>query len=69
MIKVSKSLENYKESMAKAIYNMTKEEAHSKGICLECKKPAFLKCYSKAGRKEYQISGLCERCFDKIYKE
>jgi hypothetical protein len=26
-------------------------------------------CYSEAGRREYHISGLCERCFDAICAE
>ena len=47
-----------------ALYGMTKAEALSQGICLQCKMPALPKCYSEAGKREYQISGLCEPCFD-----
>lgn len=36
--------------------------AISQNICVECKKPP--RFYSEAGRIEYQISGLCEYCFD-----
>jgi hypothetical protein len=45
---------------------MTKDEAVAKGICIDCKEPALAKCYSDAGRREYRISGLCEKCFDSI---
>lgn len=60
-------LTTFKENLAKDLFNMTMEEALSKGICLECREQALSKCYSKAGRKEYRISGICEKCFDKIF--
>lgn len=34
------------------------------GLCISCHEPAIPKCYSEAGRREYSISGLCEKCFD-----
>jgi len=55
--------------MQKELFNMTGEEAQSKGICLQCKEPAEPKCHSLAGKREYQISGLCEECFDSIFEE
>lgn len=58
------SLEQYKDEAAKAAFDLTKREAHNKGICINCKQePQF---YSHEGRKEYSISGLCEFCFDAI---
>lgn len=59
-------LDEFKDSFAQSLYGMTKDEAVSKGICIQCKEPALPKCYSDAGRKEYTISGLCEKCFDEI---
>jgi len=50
--------------LAKALYGMTRAEAITEGICIDCKKTATW--YSPAGAKEYRISGLCEPCFDKI---
>jgi hypothetical protein len=40
-------------------------ECQAKSICARCKKPA--RWYSDAGRREYQISGLCEYCFDAMF--
>jgi hypothetical protein len=40
------------------------EGALDKGICIDCGQPALPNCYSEAGREEYMISGLCEKCFD-----
>lgn len=48
------------------IFSLTKDEAHKRGVCVNCKLPALDRCYSIAGRAEYQISGLCEQCFDDI---
>ena len=38
----------------------------STGVCIECGQPADGRCYSNLGRAEFQLSGLCELCFDKI---
>jgi len=60
------ALEDLKTNLAKDLYGMTKAEAIKKGVCIDCKKPAMSGCYSDAGVREYQISGLCEKCFDQI---
>ena len=60
------NLQQVKDSMSRELYGRTKEEAVGTGICVSCKKPGIPNCYSSAGRKEYNISGLCELCFDKI---
>ena len=57
-------LQELKDSMAKDLFGTTKQEANTKGICIQCKEEALPKCYSDAGRKEYYISGMCEKCFD-----
>ena len=62
-------LQDFKNSLANELYGMTKNEANEKGICIQCQKPALENCYSKAGIKEYYISGLCEKCFDEICGE
>jgi hypothetical protein len=60
------SLEAFKENIIKRRYGRTIQEAHFLGICIDCGKPALQNCYSEAGKREYGISGLCEKCFDKL---
>jgi hypothetical protein len=60
---------NTKYLWANYIQNLKQEAktAIAKGICVKCKKAAVT--FSEAGAKEYNISGLCENCFDKITKD
>lgn len=61
-------LNEFKDDMAKSIYGMTKAEALEKGICIDCKKPITeASFYSPGGKREYQITGMCEHCYDKIF--
>lgn len=55
--------EDYRAYMAKV------REAKAEGRCVQCGEPALEKCYSAAGRREYEISGLCEVCFDTLTRE
>jgi hypothetical protein len=61
------ALKDLKNSLAKAAFGMTPDEAQAQGICIKCKEPALPKCYSAAGRREYQISRMCEECFDALF--
>jgi len=45
---------------------IAKDALSRDGMCISCREPALPKCYSEAGRREYGISGLCEKCFDAI---
>ena len=66
-----------RNDVAKMLFGQTKDEAQKKNICISCKKPINVDfsldfesssqgdIYSKQGYKEYQISGMCEHCFDK----
>jgi len=60
------ALSALKDDMANDLFGMTKAEAVKKGVCIQCKQPAMSYCYSDAGVREYQVSGLCEKCFDQI---
>jgi hypothetical protein len=45
-------------------FGETREEAQDKRVCVSCKQhPTFT---TEAGRREYEISGLCEPCWDRI---
>lgn len=37
--------------------------------CVRCGIEAYKNCYSEDGIKEFDISGLCEKCFDYLTKE
>jgi hypothetical protein len=60
------TLQEVRDAVAKDVFGMTPEEAIKKGICIDCRQDALANCYSDVGRREYQISGLCETCFDSI---
>lgn len=66
-IKIINSQE-YSEELAKALFGKTKAETIPTGLCISCGQPALANCYSEAGRKEYYISGLCEKCFDGLFE-
>jgi hypothetical protein len=52
---------------AMQLYGMTRQQAHEQAICIKCKEEAAPKCHTDTGRREYQISGLCEECFDNAF--
>ena len=62
-------LQSLKDRLANDLFGMTKAEAVEQGICIDCKEPALPNCYSDAGVREYYISGMCEECFDNMFKE
>jgi hypothetical protein len=57
------------DDLAKAETGMTQTEAWEKGVCVECKQPALPRCHTAAGRSEYNISAMCEECFDRIFAD
>ncbi|KKL50807.1 hypothetical protein LCGC14_2301760 [marine sediment metagenome] len=60
-------LQNFKDALATSLYDMTTKEAIEQNVCIQCKQlPTF---YSEAGKAEYQITALCEPCFDGITQE
>jgi len=60
------NLQVFKDNLAKELFGKTTQEAKAEGLCAQCKEEALPKCYSEAGRREFTISGLCEKCFDEI---
>jgi len=67
-------LQDLKNAIARDLYGITKQDAISKGICIQCKNQVITNkgnfsdnyFFTKEGKEEYSISGLCERCFDEI---
>lgn len=57
------SLQAFKDQLARAAYGMTAGEAHAREVCISCQRPPTFQ--TEAGRREYQISALCETCFDR----
>ena len=62
-------LQRFKDNLETSIFGNEAKNMRLKGLCINCKEPALANCYSNAGRKEYTISGLCEKCFDSIMEE
>lgn len=62
---VQVNLSDLKDSLSKDTFGMSVKEAHEKGLCVRCKlQPKF---YSELGKREYELSGLCEPCFDLMF--
>lgn len=60
-------LQGFKDAMNLELYGMTRAQAHEKHICIKCRKhPVFI---TEAGSREYNISALCEPCFDWITRD
>ena len=38
-------------------------------LCIVCGKPAIENCYSDAGLREVEITGMCEKCFDETCED
>lgn len=61
---MTNNLENLKNELQKAAGLLPKQEAWAKGICCRCQQtPKF---YSTPGRREYNITAMCEFCFDEV---
>jgi hypothetical protein len=57
---------NFLEQIQLDMFEMMKEEAKSKCICISCKKPAE-KFEDGISKREYLLSALCQVCQDKIF--
>lgn len=57
------------DSLNLEAHGETITQANQAGYCIQCKLPALARCYSDAGRREYYLSGMCEQCFDDLFKE
>ena len=65
----SVDLSRFKQALKDQAFGKGSDEIVAEGSCRRCHQPAGPKCYSDAGRREFQISGICERCFDAVCDE
>lgn len=63
------------DDIGQQVFGMSLTGAHEANVCICCHKPVFNEdgffseelFHSEAGKKEYSISGMCEKCFDKLF--
>ena len=55
------------DNLGSALYDMTPDEAIDQKVCIKCKESPRFK--TEAGRREYQLSGICEYCFDEEFAD
>lgn len=66
-MKREKNLQDLADNLsAKLFGGLSLSEAHKKGICVKCKKPKG-EFDDEMSRAEWEISGLCGICQDKIF--
>jgi hypothetical protein len=63
------SPKEFSNNLAKEIYGKNPSDCMAEGVCIQCGENAMENCYSEVGRKEFYISGLCEKCFDSIFED
>lgn len=59
------SLDDFLDRGYRKAFGESREEAKQNRRCVVCKQPPVF--YTDAGRREYEISGVCEMCFDKMF--
>jgi hypothetical protein len=65
---MSNPLEQFKKDMARLAFGAA--PADVPGCCIQCREPFSDKnVFTDAGRRETKISGLCEKCWDELFKE
>ena len=57
-------LDTFRDSLALNIFGMTKAQAQKKEICIDCKKDMTV-FETNLEKREWDISGLCNSCFDR----
>jgi predicted amidophosphoribosyltransferase len=65
-------MQQFQDSLSLASFGITKAQAHQQQICVDCKKPISEirgGIWSEREGREYQISGTCPDCWDKMFKE
>lgn len=73
----SADLDAFIDNTALSTFGISRSQAITQGICISCRKavknergefrPSLFS--TDAGRREWAISGLCEKCFDGLFEE
>lgn len=63
------SIKQLKLELAKQVFGEDAPANLQAGLCVYCKEPALAKCHSDAGKREVAISGICESCWDEMFKD
>ncbi len=63
------SIKQLQLELAKQVFGEDAPTNIEAGLCIVCKEPALQKCHSEAGRREVKISGICESCWDDMFKD
>ena len=67
-MKRSPTMQEIVDELSKPLFGTTQSEASSKHCCVDCG-GAVDKFRDALSEKEYSISGLCQKCQDKIFGE
>jgi len=60
------SLQDFKDKLSKEVFGRTAPEAQKKSVCVCCGDLVDPLELSDLDWREYEISGLCPKCFEEI---
>jgi hypothetical protein len=53
------------DKMTMAMFGMTREQAHEKGVCIKCKETPELRTDTE--KHEYHLSATCPTCWENLF--
>ena len=59
----------FKDFLSSAAFGRKVSETQPLGNCVACGEFAEPKIHTPEGLKEFEISGMCEECFDALFEE
>ena len=62
----TKALQDFIDEITMSQVGLTQKQAHDHQVCVWCGQPV-ISFRDKLSQKEYNISGFCQRCQDKIF--
>jgi len=62
------TLQKVADTFAERLFGVSLSQAHAEMICIECRRHIG-KFLNEIDQREYEISGLCTKCQDKLFKE